>query len=145
MLKHKALAFGLLAGILCAGGTGLAAEDVVKVRQDGFKANKESMEFIKKALEGGSTTGIAAEAEKLNAFAKKVPSLFPPGSTTGKTEAKAEIWQDFAAFTKAAELVDAETAKLVQVAAGGDAKAIGAQFKTVAGACKACHEKFRQE
>lgn len=61
------------------------------------------------------------------------------------TEAKPEIWDDYAEFERlAAELVDSARA-LAQGAAGRDLAAARQAFVAVADDCKACHEKFREE
>ena len=50
-----------------------AAEDLLKVRKEGFEASKKSFGAIKKLLEeGGDLSAAAAPAQSINAFAKQV-------------------------------------------------------------------------
>ena len=89
---------------------------------------------------------IAANAAKLKALAADLPTWFPKGSgpETGlPTAAKPEIWTDADGFAAAAAKLQDEATKLAAVSAGGDMDAIKAQFRAAAGACKACHDKYR--
>ena len=89
---------------------------------------------------------IAANAAKLKTIAADLPTWFPKGSgpETGlPTAAKPEIWTDADGFAAAAAKLEDETAKLAAVSAAGDLEAIKLQFRAAAGACKACHDKYR--
>lgn len=122
--------------------TAAVAADVIKERQEGFKANVESMKAIKAAVEAGDTAPIAAEAGKIAAFASRIPDLFPEGSQ-GDSRAKDEVWTDWNGFVAAAE-ANAEAAEdLVAVAQTGDAGAAGAQLQALGKTCGACHDDYR--
>ena len=69
---------------------------------------------------------------------------FPKGSMHD-TEAKAEIWERWDDFQAKYETLKTESAKLQQVAAGGDVAAIKAQFAQTAKSCKGCHQAFREK
>jgi cytochrome c556 len=62
-----------------------------------------------------------------------------------KTDAKAEIWSKSADWNKAVDNFKAETGKLKQVAANGDAASIKNQFGAVQKSCKSCHDAFRKD
>lgn len=116
----------------------------------------ESMELIGdnfKALRrelGGSSPDmakVAGAAAAINRLAKESAGWFPAGTgpDVGKTEAKAEIWQnpkDFAAkhaaFQKAASAFNA-------AAKGGNAGAAKAAFGDLGKSCKACHDLYRED
>jgi cytochrome c556 len=89
---------------------------------------------------------ITADAVAAKTLVQQLPTWFPKGSGPEagvKTAAKAEIWTDAAGFDAAVSKAQAETAKLAEVAAGGDVDAIKSQARATGAACNACHEKYR--
>ena len=65
-------------------------------------------------------------------------------STKGeKSRALPEVWTNKAKFDEAADRLQAETAKLGQVARARDEAGVKAQFGAVGKACGACHDSFR--
>jgi cytochrome c556 len=139
------LGVALLAGAALAADTGA---DAVKARQQNFKqlggAFKTIFDELKKP--DPDKAAIAAAATKMNTLASQEQTWFPKGSGPEagvKTGAKPEIWSDSAGFAAAVQKLQGETAKLQQVAAGGDITAIKAQAAATGGACKNCHDKFR--
>ncbi|MCB1778015.1 MAG: cytochrome c, partial [Candidatus Competibacteraceae bacterium] len=60
-------------------------------------------------------------------------------------EAKPEIWTNWDKFESAMNDFQQESAKLTEVAKGGDESAIKAQFGKTAETCKACHKEFRED
>lgn len=87
----------------------------------------------------------AAVAAAINEVASRIPSLFPQGSGTGDTNAKPEIWQDFAGFRKIANDLESAAAKIVADANAGN---LGSDPKAVVGSlgknCGACRKAFRK-
>ncbi len=71
--------------------------------------------------------------------------FFIPGTDTGDTKAKSNIWTDAAKFKAGAEKMQSEMAKLASVARDGDANALKAQFGEVGKTCKGCHDDYRKE
>ena len=87
-----------------------------------------------------------ARNAEIVAYMSKLPlEGFTPGSETGDTQAKPEIWLDMDDFKAKMEKMQGEAAKLAQVAKGGDFDAIKAQFGETGKACKACHDKYRNK
>jgi hypothetical protein len=69
---------------------------------------------------------------------------FGPGTEAGApTKAKPEIWKETDKFTDLQKKLQGETAKLAQVAAGGNMDQIKAQFAETGKACSNCHDSFR--
>lgn len=68
---------------------------------------------------------------------------FPDGSQVGQTRAKPEIWSNKADFEAKLNDLRTEAAKLAEVAAGDDQKAIMMQFQATGGTCKACHDEYK--
>ncbi|HVJ75232.1 MAG TPA: cytochrome c [Casimicrobiaceae bacterium] len=70
---------------------------------------------------------------------------FTPGSETGApTKAKPDIWKDKATFDKLGREAKVETTKLVSAAAV-DLATLRTQVQATGAACKACHDKFRND
>lgn len=91
---------------------------------------------------------LATNATTMSTLAKQLPTWFPKGSgkeAWADVEAKAEVWSDNAGFQQAAAKLQAETAKLQQLAVAGDIDGVKAQARVTGGACKSCHEKYRAE
>jgi cytochrome c556 len=143
----------MLAAAALAGGVAMAQEaspggKAVLARQAHMKELAKAFGGVGAELrkEAPDKTAIAAGAAQAKALAAALPTWFPKGSgpeAGAKTAAKAEIWSDAAGFDTAVAKVQAETAKLADVAAGGDLDAIKAQARATGGACNACHEKYR--
>lgn len=89
---------------------------------------------------------IAGNAMKMKVLASQLPTWFPRGSgpeSKFKTDAKPQVWSDPNGFGVAANRLQVETSKLQALAAAGDIAAVRGQARTVGGACKACHDKYR--
>ena len=88
---------------------------------------------------------VSAAAAKVKEYADQMGTWFPAGTgpETGiETEAKANIWTDRATFDAAVTRLQGEATKLVAVT---DAAGLKAQFPMTGGACKNCHDTFREE
>lgn len=120
------------------------ASGIVKERMDAMKALGALTKSMAEKIKGNrNLASLAADAREIASLADKMPGWFPPGSTQSPTEAAAEIWTDFADFTAKAAALKAEADALAALAPIGDPAPIAAQFRTLAGACKACHERYR--
>jgi cytochrome c556 len=90
-----------------------------------------------------------AEFERYSArVAQVAPMLlegFPAGSGVGKTEAKPEVWTNWADFQLKMKAFETESAALALLAKGGDFEKIKVQFGKVGGTCKACHDKYKAD
>lgn len=137
---------------------GVVGSGIATVRaQDGTAGAIKYRQNVMKSQEGhfGAMGGIvqrqvpyqahlAVHAAAIHGTSKMIPQMFPEGSGTGETRAKPEIWQQQAKFEQAAKKLEEESAKLVEIAQGGDMKQITVQFLAVGKACKACHRSFRK-
>jgi len=142
----------LVLGLVTAAAIGIpvlaqqmAPADAVKARQDLMKGLFPNHFRAFVAIARGESTDIASLPEKTQlavAEVRKLPALFPPG--TGReavpaTRGKPEIWSERAEFeANAAKLAD-ETAKLGDIAKGGNLDAVKAQVAAVNQACTGCH------
>jgi cytochrome c556 len=118
--------------------------DPIAVRQAGMKQSGKDSDAIKKVVDaGGDVAPLAAQAQAIADWERKIPSEFPPGSDTGKTKAKPEIWQNFADFQSLAADTATQADKLVKLAQADDKAGFDAQYHTMAAACGTCHRRYR--
>jgi cytochrome c556 len=83
-------------------------------------------------------------AKALAANAQLILNAFKAQTADVKTDAKPEIWKEWAKFEEKAKAFERETAKLADLAGSSDMSGIPAQMKAVGGACKSCHDDFRK-
>lgn len=87
---------------------------------------------------------IAAHAKDIQQISTLIEEAFKKEITSGKTDAKPEIWKDWNNFRSATRALEQESAKLAEIAKSGNTAAIFAQLKKVGGACGGCHKPFRK-
>ena len=139
-------------GALVVGGIAAAQSmmkpgsgDVIADRQRLMKLNGALARDIGDKAKAGSIEAIAVNAEALAIAAQHIPSLFPQGSMSDKSFAKAEIWQEWAKFEEAAKNLEAMAVKLRDTAASKDAQATQDLLKDFGrNACGTCHTPFRR-
>ncbi|HWQ39826.1 MAG TPA: cytochrome c [Burkholderiales bacterium] len=123
-------------------------EDAIKYRRGVMAVigwNFGSMGAMAKGDKPYDAAAFARNAE-IVAFMSKLPlEGFTPGSEKGDTKAKPEIWLEMDDFKAKLEKMQAEVAKLADVAKGGDLNASKAQLGEAGKACKACHDKYRSK
>ena len=91
---------------------------------------------------------LAGHAHAINEMSKNMARLFPAGTgpDAEKTRALPAIWEQPAKFEAAVKALQDESAKLIEVAKGGDMAAIGAQVGALGkNGCGGCHKPFRAE
>ncbi len=89
---------------------------------------------------------FAKHADRIAFMAPQLLEGFPPDSDSGaKTEAKPDIWTNFADFKSKMNDLVTDSQALADVARTGNKAKMTAQFKKTAGACKSCHDKYREE
>ena len=132
------------AALMLTGGAAFA-QDVIQTRKAGFEDYKKAMGEIKDAVGKGDLAAVGPVADRIDAFAAKIPGLFPPGSDKGRTAAKEVIWANFPDFTAKAQDLQTAAKALKVAAASGDKAATGKSFGAMADTCKACHQRYRSE
>ncbi len=128
-------------------------EDQIRWRQSAYHTMAWSMGRIKANVEGTYNKDQVVEAANvIQAIANsKMGTLYQQGSDKGKgwkeTRLKAEFFkpENKDELGKVAGGFNKEANEMAKVAAAGDAGAVKAQFGKLGEACKACHDKFRQE
>lgn len=122
----------------------------LKERHDNFEAIGDSFKAIRAEFEGDSPdlAKVEAEARNINERANAIEDHFPEGSGPDAgwdTEALPTIWEKPAEFTAAQQKLLEESATMMRLAGEGDAAAAGEQVGALGGACKNCHDTFRQK
>lgn len=134
----------LLAG---AAGAAVKPETAIHYRQAAYTMigwNFGPMAQMVRGKTPWDATAFARHAERVAFLAPQLLEGFPEGSGSGAdTEAKPEIWTDRDGFRSKMDDFVRESKLLAEASRGGDEAKAKAQFKTTAGACKACHEKYR--
>jgi cytochrome c556 len=160
-LKTLMTALALFAGLGLAAGAAMAADPAaapapttpggkaVVARQGHYKELNGAFRALNAELrkDAPDKTVLAASAGQMKDLAAALPSWFPKGSGPEagvQTAAKAEIWTDAAGFATVATGLKTETAKLADLATAGDLDGLKAQVRVTGGACKACHDKYRE-
>ncbi len=88
----------------------------------------------------------AAENAEIVAQMAKLPwAAFGEGTDAGETKAKQEIWKQGAKFKEASDKLQTESIKLSAAAKTGKEDAFKAAFTATAGACKSCHDDFKNK
>jgi cytochrome c556 len=142
----------ILASMLALVFGGSVSADEVKP-EDAIKYRKSIMSVMRwqlkslSAMEKGERPldkdMLVKNAAYLEMLSKMSLEGFVPGSDTGDTKAKPEIWADMDKFRGGMDKLQTETTKLAQVAKIGDMDQIRAQFGETEKTCKACHNNFR--
>ena len=124
------------------------AAALVKERHDNFEEIGDAFKAVRGELDKDAPDFalIAASATDINTRAMKIEGHFPAGTSVDdgfKTEALATIWEKPEEFKAATQKLLDESAKLAELAKGGDKAAVAAQAMALGGSCKGCHDKFR--
>ena len=134
----------------------LKPEDMIKYRQSGYTFMAWNMGKIKAQVEGPADkfdkTQVANAAKAIQGVANSgMGALYSAETKTGSGWKETRVLPEFFdpknkdELTKIATNFNQQANKLADVAAGGDQKAIAAQFGELGKACKACHDKFRRD
>jgi len=148
-IHHSLLGIAFLAALfVLADVSGARADDAAAIgyRQKLMQVNGFHAGSLGAILKGEwpYKEDAAAHARGLAANAMLIANAFKMQTADVKTDAKPDVWKEWTKFEEKAKGLETESAKLAEIAAGGDLKAIGGQMQKVGGACKACHDDFRK-
>ena len=154
MKRHQSLRAGILLGSLiilmvagCAttqSGMKPGSGDVVADRQRLMRLNGASWADIQAKVKAGNIEAVMVNAETIALNAEHIPSMFPEGSLTPKSNAKPEVWQKFSEFQTDAKNMGTLAAQLRDAAKAKDAAKVDAIVKDFGkNACGTCHTPFR--
>ena len=119
------------------------AKGVVKERMDNFKMSKKMMQTIHKSIQNEDFVTIEKSATTLHNWSKEMIKYFPEGSDGAPSEASANIWLDPDGFKKAVNNFELASLKLINNSKEKDFDMTVDSFRSLAGTCKGCHQKFR--
>ena len=123
-------------------------EQAIKYRRGAFAVigwNFGSMAAMVKGKKPYDAELFARNAE-IVAFMSRLPlEGFTPGSETGDTKAKPEIWLEMDDFKAKMEKMQQEVDALAKVAKTGNLENSKSQLGEAGQACKACHDKYRNK
>ena len=119
------------------------AEGIVKERMDKFKMSKKMMQTIHKSIQNEDYGTIEKSATTLYIWSKEMIKYFPEGSDIAPSEASADIWLDPEGFKKAVNNFELASLKLIKNSKEKDFDKTVDSFRSLAGTCKGCHQKFR--
>ena len=124
-------------------------EDAVKYRKAAFQVMALHFGRVGAMATGKvpyDAAAVAANAE-VAAFMSKLPYAgFVEGTAgTEKGSPKAIVWTERTKFDEDAKKMQDEMAKLAAAAKAGNADAVKAAFNATGGACKTCHDHFRNQ
>lgn len=120
-----------------------AQADVIEKRQKLMKSQSAAAKEIKAAVESKNYATVEAKAKDLMGTSDQIPSLFPKGSTTGKTKAKAEIWEKNDVFVKDAKALGKAASELASAAKSKNDAEMDVKLKAIGETCNSCHKEFR--
>jgi len=141
----------LVPAALAFGFTSVQADDVGKAvdyRQgvmEVFAFNATSMRDMAKGETEFDAAAFARHARDLAAAAQlDLLAGFPEHSINDESDASDKIWLDWDEFQERYAALQEQSAKLVEVVAGGDEAAMKEQLGAVSKACKGCHHDFKK-
>ena len=88
---------------------------------------------------------LALHASGIAGLAEVAPEVFPAGSTSEKSKAKANIWEDAEGFGEAMDRFVAAADDMADAAKSGDMALIGKSVQALGGSCKGCHDEYQAE
>jgi cytochrome c556 len=119
--------------------------DPVANRQRLMKLMGANWVDIQAKVKASNPEAVAVNAETIAVMATHIPSMFPAGSVTEKSNAKPEVWEKWADFQAAAKNLESMAEKLRDASRAKDAPAVEAMVKEFgAKTCGACHTPFRK-
>ena len=151
-MAHKSLALMVGASLLL-GTVSVDAQDK-RYPESAYRHNvleqvKYSIGNIRMLVQG---LEAGDGAMKMNARNLHTASLMMKGAFAkdtrgmeGKTDAKDEIWENWADFESRVDKFVGDTGALMGAVEGGDKAAIGGALRTVFSNCKGCHDKYKAD
>ena len=122
-----------------------AQADVNEKRQNLMKSQGAAVKEIKAAVEAKNYATVEAKAKDIMGTSDQIPGAFPKGSTTGKTRAKAEIWEKNEDFVKQAKALSKNASELAAAAKAGNDDEANVKLKALGETCNSCHKQFRAD
>ncbi|MBM3518275.1 MAG: cytochrome c [Alphaproteobacteria bacterium] len=143
-------AIGVLSGLALSASTlvtaAMADVDSIKLRRAVMGSIATHMGALGPVAKGevAMHDEVPWHAGSIARLSAHVVSLFPEGTGEGDTDAKPEIWKDWAKFEEAAANFEKAASALADAGGKKDQAALGAAMGEVGKTCGACHDLFRK-
>ena len=129
---------------------GMTPKEQIELRQGQLKKMGKAFKTISDQLKSGApdVAAIQAAAASLPVESAGMEDWFPAGTGPEagvKTDALPVIWEDPEDFAQKLANFRDKSGQLAAVAEGGDIAAIGDAFGATGGACKSCHDTYRED
>lgn len=125
------------------------AEQAIKYRQSVYKVILWNFGPMAAAMQDKAdydAQRFERQAARVAIMAPMLLEGYPHGSHTGATtRAKPEIWQNHAEFQQLMTAMVEKASALAEVAKEGNEDKSKAAFGELGGACRACHDKYRND
>ena len=119
------------------------ATGIIKERMDKFKMSKKMMQTIHRSIQNEDFETIGKSGITLLKWSKEMINYFPKGSDEAPSESSRDIWLDPEGFKKAVNNFEIASLKLINISKEKDFEKTVDSFRSLAGTCKGCHQKFR--
>ena len=122
------------------------ANGIVLERMKAMSAMEKHMKAIGSQLLGKepfNPVDVLRQVEALHKYCHNMGEMFPAGSSSPHSYAKAAVWEQPKAFHEEMTRLHQASERLVAAASGGDKIQTLAAFRQTAATCKSCHELFR--
>ena len=142
------IAIGAVAMSFSATAQFAKPEDAVKYRKAALSVTAAHFGRLGAMASGKAPfdAKVAADNAEIVANMVKLPwHAFGEGTDTADSKAKPEVWKQSAKFKEAADKLQAESVKLVAATKTGKEDAFKTAFSATAGACKSCHDDFKNK
>ena len=111
-----------------------------------FKTSKSNIKKLRQLIRSGDASAAVPLMEFHVKWSEKMHLLFPLGSeasTSNGSDASSDIWDDPIGFENAIMQYNLKSRALREALRSADIVLVNESFKSFAGTCKGCHEKFR--
>lgn len=125
-------------------GVAVPAAEIVAARRAAMMMSGATFGALRAQANAENLKRAGFPARGLNAWAKAIPGMFPPGTEIPPTEALPVVWTDRAGFETAAQTLAIATSAVSQAVAANDKTAYAAALDQVGKACSGCHDKYRK-
>jgi cytochrome c556 len=122
----------------------MPAAQLVEARHAAMMMSGAALGALKAQANAEDLKRAGFPAHGLNAWAKAIPGMFPPGTDLPSSHALPAVWTDRPGFEAAAQAFVTATAALGPAIAANDKAAYTAALDRVGKACSACHDKYRK-
>ena len=125
---------------------GMTAEQAVRARQSVMFLSGGHLTATKVAVDAGADVRhLYASAMSLAVWARTLPTMFPANSNVPPTNARGEVWSDWAGFEAVATAYAEAANRLVAASLAGDPAVFLERFNEVRGACGTCHQAYKND